>query len=302
MFMRKIVTSALACVLTFACLSATATQFTFAAFGDAPYSREDEERFVSMIAEMNREPLQFSVHVGDFKSGWSACSDELFEQRREWFGYSHHPLIYVPGDNEWTDCWRAIGGARDPLERLAKLRKLFHADDYSLGQQKLKLTRQSAAYPEHARWVSGNVLFATLNVPGGDNNRGRMPEESAARGKALAAWVELVFGLARGERRSGVVLLMQANPWSSSGQPRASYRQLLDGIARETAAFEGEVLMIHGDTHVHRVDKPLANPQTGKPLSNFTRAEVFGSPAVNWLRIKVTGQNGRTIFNVTPGN
>src|SRR5689334_16087747 len=101
--------------------TAFAADFTFAAFGDAPYSRDEESRFVEVIAEMNREPLEFAVHVGDFKNGRSACTDELFEQRREWFALSRHPLIYVPGDNEWTDCWRALGDARSPLERLRKL-------------------------------------------------------------------------------------------------------------------------------------------------------------------------------------
>lgn len=300
--MRPLVTLTLASMLALSCAKVLAADFTFAAFGDAPYSRDEEARFIEVIAEMNREPLEFAVHVGDFKSGWSACTDALFEQRREWFAYSHHPLIYVPGDNEWTDCWRAFGDARDPLERLRKLRALFHADDFSLGQRKIMLARQNTEYPEHARWIINNVLFATLNVPGGDNNRGRMPGEAAARGKTLTAWIELIFSNARSDKRSGVVLLMQANPWSRNGQPRASYRQLLDVIARETLSFDGEVLMIHGDTHWHRVDKPLMHPQTGGPIGNFTRAEVHGSPQVNWLRVRVNSRNGRVSFLVTPGS
>jgi hypothetical protein len=300
--MRQFVSLALASVLAFACAKIFAADFTFAAFGDAPYSRYEENRFIEVIAEMNREPLEFAVHVGDFKSGWSACTDELFEQRREWFALSRHPLIYVPGDNEWTDCWRAFGDARDPLERLRKLRALFHADDFSLGQRKIKLVRQNAEYPEHARWVFSNVLFAALNVPGGDNNRGRMPDEATARGNVLTAWIELAFRTARGARHAGVVLLMQANPWSRNGQPRTSYRQLLEVIARETLSFDGEVLMIHGDTHRYRVDKPLMHPQTGGPIGNFTRAEVHGSPEVNWLRVRVNSRNGRPSFLVTPGS
>lgn len=282
--------------------AAFALDFTFAAFGDAPYLRDEEDRFIAVIAEMNREPLEFTVHVGDFKSSWNACSDELFEQRRTWFALSHHPLIYVPGDNEWTDCWRTFSDRRDPLERLRRLRALFHADDYSLGQRRMQLVRQNREYPEHARWVIGDVLFATLNVPGGDNNRGRMPEEFAARGKALAAWIASAFRTARSEQRKGVVLMMQANPWSRSGQPRSSHAQLLDAIAHETIAFSGEVLLIHGDTHHYRVDRPLMHPGTGKPVANFMRAEVYGSPDVNWLRVRVSERAGRVSFAVTPGS
>ena len=66
-------------------MTASAADFVFAAFGDTPYSREEEARFPDLVAEMNREPLAFVAHVGDFKAAWTPCDDELFLQRREWF-------------------------------------------------------------------------------------------------------------------------------------------------------------------------------------------------------------------------
>ena len=47
--------------------------------------------------------------------------------------------------------------------------------------------------------------------------------------------------------------------------------------------------------------RPLKNPQTGITLANFTRAEVFGSPDVNWLRVRVIESGGATRFVITPG-
>jgi len=35
------------------------------------------------------------------------------------------PVVYTPGENEWTDCHRANNGAYDPLERLSALRQVF---------------------------------------------------------------------------------------------------------------------------------------------------------------------------------
>ena len=87
-----------------------AAQFTFAALGDTPYNAEEEARFVPLIAELNSNDLAFVIHIGDFKSGWSDCDDGLYRERREWFSLSHHPIIYVPGDNDWTDCWRGPAG------------------------------------------------------------------------------------------------------------------------------------------------------------------------------------------------
>lgn len=284
-----------------------AADFTFAAFGDAPYTEAEEAAFVGVIAAINREPLAFAIHVGDFKNGWSPCTDAVFAQRRDWFALVHHPLIYTPGDNEWTDCWRAFGtggtsnGERDPLHRLQQLRRLFFADANSLGQRKIALARQSADFPEHARWEHGGVLFATLNVPGGDNNA-RMPHESATREKAVDAWIVETFRIARKQSNPGVVLAMQANPWTFAGNAKKHYLALLTTLARETQQFPGEVLLIHGDTHQFHINQPLNDPRSGQPVRNLTRIEVFGSPAVNWVRVQVSGQNGKLNFSATQGN
>lgn len=287
----------------YAATHATAQNFTFAAFGDAPYIESEEARFIDAMAAMNREPLAFAIHVGDFKSGWSPCTDALFLQRRDEFSQSSHPLIYVPGDNEWTDCSRAIGVSRtegDPLERLRQLRKIFFSDGYSLGRRKIALARQNAAFPEHARWAHHGVLFATLNVPGGDNNA-RLPRESAARTKMVNAWIADTFHAARAQPYGAVVLAMQANPWTFGGNVKKSYGAIMAAIANETARFDGDVLLIHGDTHRYRIDKPLVDPKSGRLLRNFTRIEVFGSPAVNWVRVQVSSQSGMPRFSVTPG-
>ena len=293
--------AALALCTAFAC-NLAAAEFTFAAFGDTPYTREEEARFPDLIAEMNREDLAFVVHVGDFKAAWMRCDDELFLQRREWFELSRHPFIFVPGDNEWTDCRRWSAGGFDPLEQLGKLRELYFRGEEGLGQRRIRLERQSAAYPEHARWRYGNVLFVTLNVPGGANNARQMPEEFRVRNAAVREWLERSFALARGDSLGAVVVLIHANPWASPTGRYFGYRELLASLARESREFRGEVLLVHGDTHRHRVDRPLRDPEGGERLSNFTRVEVFGYPTMNWVRIRVGEEAGRVRFEVTPGS
>jgi len=286
-----------------------AVQFAFGALGDTPYNTDEEEQFIAMLAELNRSELAFVVHVGDFKSAYTTCSDELYLQRRDWFRLSHHPFVYVPGDNEWTDCWRPFGVGRDPLERLARLRELFWAGDQSLGQTPLTLVRQTDAevppamqYPEHSRWTYGRVLFATLNLPGGNNNRTRMPEEAAQRTAAVRAWVRNAFAIAREQALPGLVLFMQANPWKRSGQPRLAFADFLQDVAAEAQAYAGSVLLVHGDTHHFQVGPALVDPATRRPVVNVTRLEVYGSPVVNWARVAVTVKGNQASFRVTPGS
>jgi hypothetical protein len=299
--------AALALWWALAGFAAAADPFTFAALGDTPYNAEEEARFVPLIAELNRNDLAFVIHIGDFKSGWSDCSDELYRERGEWFGLSHHPLIYVPGDNDWTDCWRGPAGGYQPTERLLKLRELFFARPVSLGQRALHLERQTRSasprpYPEHARWVHQRILFLTVNVPGGDNNMSRDRAEFLGRDAAAREWISASFRIARDRKLAGVVLAMQANPWAAAGPRRRAYAPLLETLRTETRNFPGEVLLIHGDTHRHRVDRPLIDPDTQERIPNFTRIEVFGSPTQNWVRVRVDETDAGVRFSAEPGS
>ena len=291
--------------LALVCSTGAGADFSFALLGDTPYGTGEEATFVEMLREIDREDVAFVVHVGDFKNGWTSCADMVFAQRRALFDASAHAFVYLPGDNEWTDCHRTFAGGYDPLERLAALRARFFGGATSLGRAPLGLARQSDSaaapqYPEHVRWQHGGVVFVALNFPGGDNNA-RMPEESAARTAAALAWMEQSFALARREDARGIVVLMQANPFLRSGNPRRGFQTLLAALAQETSAFDGAVLLGHGDTHIYRVDQPLKHPQSGKLLANFTRAEVFGSPDVNWLRVRVVESGERVQFAISTG-
>jgi hypothetical protein len=207
-----------------------------------------------------------------------------------------HPFIFVPGDNEWTDCH--LGGA-DPLERLAKLRELFYPDDNSLGQRKIRLERQSAdprfaENRENVRWMIGPVLFIGLNIPGSNNNLGRTPQmdaEYARRSAANSAWLAEGFDLAKMNGDAAVFIAIQADPYfeRASHRPPATdgYAQFRQQLLAHTLGFGKPVILIHGDTHRFRVDHPLVHPGTQKPVANFTRIESFGSPWVDWIRVSV---------------
>ena len=278
-------------------LPASAAQFSFAVFGDMPYNDWEEVQIVSMIGEMNRERLAFAMHVGDFKLAQAECSDAAYLQRREWFGLSHSAFVYLPGDNEWYDCRRALGAGRDPLERLAKLREVFFSGDTSLGQRPLRLERQrDRGFPEHQRWTIEDVVFATLNVPGPNNNRPQ-PQESKPRTAALLDWMRETFSIARSRKLPAVVIALHADLWT--GNP--AFAEILAALAEEAKAYSGSVLVVHGDTHWYRFDKPLTDPKSGRTIDNVTRLEVFGSPFVNWSYVTVTTGRGKARFEAVHG-
>ncbi len=273
----------------FLALPANAELWRFGLIGDVPYSDSERAELPKMLAAIAETHVDFIAHVGDIKHGGDRCDDAVFEDRRALFDASRVPFVFIPGDNEWSDCVRVSNGSYAALERLDKLRSLFWQDEFSLGQQKIRLERQPGTYREHARWRLGPVLFVSFNIPGGNNNRGLTNEASPeflARNPQVLAWLRENFALARSERLRGIVLLFQANPGFThlaSALTANGYRDFLVALRQETLDFPGQVVAVHGDTHISRIDKPLRDDH-GKRIANFTRVETFGYPMMGWTR------------------
>lgn len=299
--MSRLARLALPALLAFA---ATAHAGSFALIGDMPYGDAEVPKMREILDEIGRDAsIAFTIHDGDIKSGGESCDDPRLAARAADFDALPHPFVLVPGDNEWTDCHRDSNGGFDPLERLAKLRQLFHAGRESLGRRRMALVRQGdlqprfAAWRENVRWEYERVLFVALNLPGSNNNwkpRGDNAEFHA-RLAANTAWLDAAFAHARERRLRALVLVMQANPDFEGGEARrkAARPEFRDGYAEfraqlshEAQRFARPVLVVHGDTHSYRVDRPLTGAD-GTPIANVTRVETFGSPGLGWVRVTI---------------
>ncbi|HEX2272261.1 MAG TPA: hypothetical protein VHG90_00115 [Acidimicrobiales bacterium] len=291
---------------------APAPPVTFGLWGDTPYTAEAEAKVRTMIAEMNAADLAFSVFDGDLK-GAGPCTDRVYAEALARFNSLAAPLVYVPGDNEWTDC---LG--TDPLERLARVRRVLCAGDRSLGQRTMPLERQSADYPEHTRWRAGGVVFVGLHVVGSNNGKVTDPgdvrtpaqraaanAEHEARDAAARAWMHDSFELALRERAAGVMLVIQANPGfevmspaDRAGQRLDGFDAFLDALRAETRRFAKPVALVHGDTHRYRLDRPLLE-RSGAPIPNLVRLETWGHPFVSWVKATVDARDPQ-VFRFEP--
>src|SRR5262245_49735 len=185
--------------------------FAFVVLGDMPYSSPEvdrHERFRRLISANHRVQPAFAIHVADCKSGSTLCDDATFDSIHTLFMTFEQPLVYTPGDNEWTDCHRKNNGPFDPLERLEKIRTMFFPTAASLGKTTLSVTRQSdvSAFKnmvENARWVKNGILFVTVHVIGSNNNLRQNRDatlEFLARNEANIAWINEAFNAARIEQ------------------------------------------------------------------------------------------------------
>ncbi|MET0385109.1 MAG: metallophosphoesterase [Polyangiales bacterium] len=296
-----------------------------ALIGDMPYRDTDIVKLDEVLREINESRVDFTLHTGDIKSGSTLCADELLQTRFDQLAQLERPLVYTPGDNEWTDCHREAAGGYDPLERLATLRKLFFPQPgRTLGKQPIEVQTQAAdpahaAVVENVRFVRDDVVFATVHVVGSNNGmalwNGIGESETAPRPERLAevqsrvlaslAWIDGTFDEAEKRGAAGVLIAMQANPAfeSEAGDPlRVGFEEIITKLTERTLAFGRPVLVAHGDSHYQRFDKPLLGPTASdgpQRIEDFSRAENFGDLDVHWVELVVDTHTPQ-VFNLVP--
>src|SRR5258708_31141042 len=104
----------------------------------------------------------------------SKCDVSAYTDAVKMFDSLQKPAVYVPGDNEWTDCHRTNNGGYDNLERLHHLRKVMFPGPDSFGAPPMALDHQG--HPGHkvaanTPFLHPGIRFGGLNVPGSNNNQ-----------------------------------------------------------------------------------------------------------------------------------
>ncbi len=302
--------------------------YTFAVIGDVPYGAPAEAHFPDFVAGINEDPdVQTVTHLGDIKSGSTTCDDERFETVREAFDDFEDPLVYTPGDNEWTDCHRANNGTYHPLERLAKIRALFFDDPgTTLGDPVPVRSQAHRGLPENVRYTRGGLSFATLHVVGSNDDllpwtglgattaTEEQVKEERHRMAADIANVRAAFRTARAHRLRGVVLMQQADMFDPNvPNPRRvdyrAFRPLVRTLVAQSRRFDGPVYLFNGDSHRFNQDRPLRRGSSWldfyrvrRSADNLHRLTVDGANLgeADWLKVRVRRGGGLTVERV-PG-
>ena len=285
---------------------------TVAVIGDTPYGATKLAEFPQLVAKVNNDPaVSLVTHLGDIKNGSSVCTDAYFATIRGLLDTFQDPLVYTPGDNEWTDCHRTNNGGYFPPERLAALRRLFFpVPGQTLGVNRQAVATQATAgfpaFVENTRWTEAGAVFVALNVPGSNNDlvpwtnvtpaqAAQQQGEFDGRQRANTAWISSAFTTAIATNAPGVVIAIQADMWDPTAA-LSGYDQFVQTIAALAVRFRKPVLLLEGDSHVFRVDHPFTpgdpfyalHPLYGLSAPNVTRIVVEGSTnPTEYLRLRV---------------
>ena len=234
--------------------------FEFAVLGHSFKAGPDDAPLKKAIAETSAFNAAFVVATG-IKAASESCSDKLYGQRKDLLDASAPPLIVSLSASDWASC-RNSRGRINAIERLNRLRDVYFADDQSLGQRKLTLSRLSStakfrSYAENAHWEYGGVLFATVNLPA--NNNHFLPEagrnsEFEDRLVANRSWLQRLFAMAQRKQLDGIVLFSDGDvgvlddddssllpSFSSKQDGFAGPRKQIRTLAKK---FSGKVLLV----------------------------------------------------------
>lgn len=298
-----------------------AQPLTFAVIGDVPYGAAQIEAFPRWIDQINGADPAFTIHVGDIKNGSSRCDTSYFRTISADFDRFVGPLVYSPGDNEWTDCHRVNNGAYVPLERLDVVRELFFPrPGWTLGQHPRHVRSQAGAgSPENVRFSVRGVQVAVVHVVGSNDglqpwtglgNTVATPEQVAAEHLRMAnaiAAVRDAFGAARDDGRA-VAIFLQADMFDPTYLPAwsdiSAFQPFVRALVDESSRYDGPVYLFNGDSHQYNVDRPLAAGSawlatygvTGS-ADNLRRITVDGSANnTDWLQVTVNRGSGQDVL------
>ncbi|HEX3704778.1 MAG TPA: hypothetical protein VHU82_15725 [Vicinamibacterales bacterium] len=301
---RIVALGVVAVALSIAVAGATAgtnpNTLTLAVYGDEPYvdpaftPQAEFDATPAFIKAINADSsVQEVVHVGDIHSGSEACT-VAYDQAIDtlWTAFQR-PLIYTPGDNEWSDCTKAkeLAGKDvfgngpdfngDPLVHLNLVRSIFFANPgQTLGQHPMQVVSQKNAFDpahptdaqfvENVMWEQSKTVFVTLNLPGGSNNdtdtwngpaknQAAEDAERAARTAADIRWLNAAFAQAEAGNAHSVVIIGQADMWDTTdaASHQTNYEPIIAAIASNSQTYGKPVLYLNGDSHIYRSDNPL---------------------------------------------
>jgi hypothetical protein len=226
--------------------------------GNNPGDRRQIDATPAFIDAVNHDPrVRTVLFVGDIHSGATYCTLAYNQIVYNLWSQLKDPLVYTPGDNEWTDCQKSGEGggvknaagdyvdyaAGHPVANLELVRSIFFPEPgVTLGQRPMRVTSQreafdpshpaDAEYVENVMWMQAGVMFVTVNIPGGSNNdddqwntgafgsvrSAPQIEDVAQRNAADLRWLDTAFAQAKALHASAVVIAEQADMWDLDGK------------------------------------------------------------------------------------
>ncbi|MCK0156991.1 metallophosphoesterase [Cellulophaga sp. F20128] len=226
----------------------------FTAIGDVPYGEWQRDSILNVIAAHNiRANSEFVIHLGDIKTGQTACTDAAYKDASDILKMFQVPTFIVLGDNEYNDCI-------NPDEAFALWNSYFFK--FNTNWTFTPTIAYQPERPENFSWIQRKVLFLGINIVGSSVHDA---QEWETRLTDDANWVKQHLETEK-EKINAVVVFGHAN--ITEGDP-TKFKPFTDVFRNAAATFGKPILYLQGDGHLWFTNKPW-------PEKNITRVQIDG--------------------------
>lgn len=288
----------------------------FIALGDLPSDEKNYPLYEALIKSINLIKPSLVIHTGDATHPGD-CTNKTIDHGYNYMNSFDAPVLFALGDNDWTDCPKRD---YDSIERLNYYRQTHFNSNITLGSKSIEVFNQNeTGHPENMRLSKDNIGFVTVHVIRTINNmiplEPDLREEFFLRNEANLLWLKQSFS--EFNDTDAIVVTLHANMFESQRLPfkmlahkiyknkklllsyetyktlfrtlfggpnykfKLPYRDIGKSIQKLSSEFKKPVLLLHGDTHFHRITRPL------KDFPYLHVIETFGSPNVKAIEIAV---------------
>ena len=178
---------------------------TIVILADTPYSDKEKTMLQGpngvLYQLVNKVKPTVVMHLGDIKSGGESCTNELLKEHKAVINQVYPgKIMYIPGDNEWTDCDRdTLTYSFDELERLDFVTTLMYKTPPLLDKDLTAITTQPIQI-ENKLWINERLAVSTLHIVGTSNGRNYIDKSNVAlalkkvddRDKFNFAWLNTI--------------------------------------------------------------------------------------------------------------
>ena len=236
----------------------------FSATGDIPYGSSEVPILQQQIRDHNLySPSEFLVHVGDIKSASSSCSESAYKNVAGYLAALRVPTYIIPGDNEWNNCSN-LSQAWSYWEK--------HFTDFEKKFCGTPTTQHQAVRHENWAFVTKGVLCIGINLVAPSSSLSQ--SQMNTRLQQDADWVSQQLRDKAGSVRSAVL-------FSHDGPEDSRQSLFYNQFRTAVATFAKPVLLVHGDDHSWKLDRPFSQ-------QNVLRMTVNNGASEDPVQVTVT--------------
>ena len=250
-------------------------ELSFFVMGDIPYNSyqrtllQQQLNDIRLLQLSGKDSSQFIIHVGDFMSSNSGCTESDYEAIHQTFTEkSPIPILTVPGDNEWNDC-------PNPNKAWERFDKHFIGIEKQWRDNTFhSIVERSTKRSENFVFFKYGILFLGINMVAGNESH----SDSRQRLIDNEQWLKLSIEKYSSESRA--IFIFAHSTLGSS---------IFSTIKDVVKPLKIPMVYINGNVHYYRLSRQFDHTNAPEMSDKFWRVQLDAGAFAPPMKISIEG-------------